>query len=136
MTNQNEFDFLRKAMEAAGKCVAEDHRISPKIGAIVAKNGIILATAFRGEIEAAEHAEFTAIEKKLKHESLAGRTVYTTLEPCTDRNPPKLSCSERLKDRKVARVVIGMPNPNQGIRGKGILSLRKAGIDVSFFPKN
>jgi pyrimidine deaminase RibD-like protein len=134
MTDQNEFDFMRKAVEVARKCVAEDQRISPKVGAVVVKNGILLATAFRGEIEAGQHAEFTALEKKLKHESLAGCTLYTTLEPCTDRNSPKLSCSERLKDRKVARVVIGMLDPNQAIRGRGILSLRKAGIDVSFFP--
>lgn len=130
----NEFDFMRMAVEAARKCVPEDARISPKVGAVVVKDGEVQATAFRGEIESGEHAEYTALEKKLRYEVLAGCTVYTTLEPCTDRNPPKLSCSEHLKDRKVARVVIGMLDPNQSIRGNGILLLRKAGIEVGFFP--
>jgi tRNA(Arg) A34 adenosine deaminase TadA len=80
------------------------------------------------------HAEFVALEKKLGEMSLLGATVYTTLEPCTVRNSPKLACASRLADRKVARVVIGMLEPDKRVRGLGQIMLRKARIVTDFFP--
>jgi pyrimidine deaminase RibD-like protein len=124
--------FARLAIEEARKSVPEDERVHPKVGVVVVKDGRVLATAHRGEFPQC-HGEFIALEKKLADISLAGSTVYTTLEPCTSRNHPKVPCATRLSERKVARVVIGMLDPDDRISGRGQRALRRAGIATGLF---
>jgi pyrimidine deaminase RibD-like protein len=128
--------FIRMAIDAAKKCTPEDARIHPKVGVVVVQTGELLAVANRGELEPGEHAEFTALERKLPHDTLVGATVYTTLEPCTTRPHPKVACVERLIERKVGRVCIGMLDPNGVISGKGLQRLRDANIRTDLFPDN
>jgi pyrimidine deaminase RibD-like protein len=127
--------FAQLAVEEARKSIPEDGRVHPRVGVVVVKDGSILASAHRGEIPQC-HAEFIALEKKLENVSLSGSTVYTTLEPCTSRNHPKIPRADRLADRKVARVVIGMLDPDDRISGRGQRRLRKAGITTVLFPED
>src|SRR5215469_13552924 len=131
-TESDDRKFARLAIEEARKSVPEDDRVHPKVGVVVVKDGRVLATAHRGEFPQC-HGEYIALEKKLADVSLAGSTVYTTLEPCTSRNHPKVPCAIRLAERKVARVVIGMLDPYDRISGRGQRVLRKAGIATGLF---
>ena len=124
--------FAKMAVDEARKSTAEDVREHPMVGCVVVKDGQVLATAHRGEI-VGNHAEFIALEKKLGNEALTGCTVYTTLEPCTSRNHPKIPCADRLIERRVDRVVVGMHDPNPDICGKGIRRLQGANIEVTLF---
>lgn len=134
MSSSEDMEFMRLAIKEARQSVDEDARPHPKVGAVIAKGGELLASAHRGEMGAGGHAEYTVMEEKLPRETLASSTVYTTLEPCTTRNHPKVPCAHRIVERKVGRVVVGMLDPNPIISGKGILSLRDAGVDVELFP--
>ena len=126
--------FARLAIDEARKSVPEDERPHPKVGAVVVKDGVVLCTAHRGEI-LKSHAEYIALDEKLSDDVVAGTTVYTTLEPCTTRKHPKIPCAQRLIDRKVARVMIGMLDPNPDIRGRGVQLLNDAGIETQLFPR-
>ena len=59
-----------------------------------------------------------------------GATLYVTLEPCAHhgRTPP---CTDAIIEAGVARVVIGIEDPDQQVAGRGIAALRDAGIEVT-----
>jgi pyrimidine deaminase RibD-like protein len=131
----DDYRFALMAVEEARKSIGEDGRTHPKVGAVIVSGGQVLAAAHRGEI-AGCHAEYIALERKLADTPVAGATVYTTLEPCTERNHPKIPCARRLVERKVRRVVIGTLDPNPAIRGHGVIILREANIVTELFPSD
>jgi pyrimidine deaminase RibD-like protein len=130
---QDDRTYARLAIDEARKSVPEDERVHPRVGVVVVKDGKILASAHRGEIPEC-HAEYIALEKKLADIPLFGATVYTTLEPRTSRKHPKVPCADRLAERRVGRVVIGMLDRDIRICGRGQWALRKAGIATALFP--
>jgi diaminohydroxyphosphoribosylaminopyrimidine deaminase/5-amino-6-(5-phosphoribosylamino)uracil reductase len=99
---------------------------NPHVGAIVARGKEVLASAHH-ERAGDDHAEVRAI--KLAGDKALGATLYVTLEPCNHdgRTPP---CVDAILEAKIARVVIGCPDPNPHVRGGGAERLREAGVDV------
>jgi pyrimidine deaminase RibD-like protein len=134
MMAEQEISFMELAIQLAAKCPGEKDKITPHVGAVVVLEGKVVSTGFRGEGKPGRHAEYVALEENGKDLLIAGSTVYTTLEPCTERAKEKSPCAKRLIERRVRRVVVGMLDPNQTICGKGVRALRHAGIIVDFFP--
>jgi len=125
--------YAKKASEEAKQSRQEPNKTSIFVGAVAVRDGKVLASAHRGELKLGDHAEYTLLAGKLSGMDLTGATIYVTLEPCTLRSAEKVPCAQRLIDRKVARVLIGMPDPNPDIRGLGYQALRQAGITVEYF---
>lgn len=109
---------------------------NPSVGCVIVRDGRVIG---RGATRPAgqNHAEIEAIEDALAHgESVAGSTVYVTLEPCSHfgRTPP---CAKRLVHERVSRVVAATVDPNPAVAGRGFAILKSAGIavDVGLFEK-
>jgi pyrimidine deaminase RibD-like protein len=130
--------YCKMAIELARKSVAEnDGEPHPCVGAVVVKDGKVLATGYRGETGEGRHAEFCALKKindAVDNVDLSGCTVYTTLEPCSIRKPSKTPCTNRLINAKVARVVYGLADKDETVYGHS--SLSEAGIEIGLFPKD
>jgi pyrimidine deaminase RibD-like protein len=123
--------FCEEAIIVAQKSIAEDDgRLHPRVGAVVVKNGNVLASGYRGENGKGAHAEYSAMQKVNKAD-LEGCTVYTTLEPCSIRKS-KTPCTNHLIDAKVKRVVYGMPDKDESVFGHH--TLIEAGIEITLFP--
>jgi pyrimidine deaminase RibD-like protein len=127
-------DLMEMAVKQAGLSKAEDDkRIHPRVGAVVARDGHLLATGYRGEAYEGAHAEESAL-RKLNADEMVGAIIYSTLEPCTTRG--KTACSLLLIQRGVRRLVYGMLDPNPDIRGQGEWLLEDRGIEINKFPSD
>lgn len=110
------------ASRAAGRTAP-----NPLVGCVVVRDGQIVGEGFH-PAAGQPHAEVFALREA--GERAKGATVYVNLEPCNHhgRTPP---CSEALIAAGVAKVVVGMVDPNPLVAGSGIAKLRQAGIEVA-----
>lgn len=99
---------------------------NPMVGAVILRDGEVVAEGWH-EGPGLAHAEVDALRRL--QGSARGTTVIVNLEPCCHhgRTPP---CSNALIEAGVARVVVGMVDPNPLVSGKGVRQLREAGIEV------
>ena len=74
------------------------------------------------------HAEAIALKEAGKQAK--GATVYVTLEPCAHDSPRGPACTALLLAAQPARVVVALKDPDRRTAGKGIETLRAAGIHV------
>ena len=116
----------------------DDAKISPLVGAVLVKPDGSVETAYRGELREGDHAEFTLIERKCRSERLDGAVLFATLEPCApgSRHMPKLGCSERIVNARIAKVFVGIEDPDPTVDRKGIRYLEECGVQVEMYPKD
>lgn len=122
----NDQDYMRMAIELAQNGAGWVNP-NPLVGAIVVKNDQVIGRGWHTKFGAL-HAEREALASCV--ESPKGSTVYVTLEPCCHwgKTPP---CTQALIEAEVSRVVVGSPDPNPLVAGKGIAQLKEAGISVT-----
>ena len=109
---------------------------SPMVGAVLVRPDGSYETAARGELRNGNHAEFILLERKCIGERLDGCVLFTTLEPCLNRNHPKRGCARHIVSARIDNVYIGIEDDNPAVAGKGIEHLRRAGVTVHMFDRD
>lgn len=122
---EKDIQYMRRAMELAYRGTGAVNP-NPLVGAVVVKDGRIIAEGWH-QCYGGPHAERNALKNKT--EDVEGATMYVTLEPCchTGKTPP---CTDAVIEHRIAKVVVGLTDPNPLVAGKGIKKLRDAGIEV------
>lgn len=124
----NDADYIKRALALAAKGRGRTSP-NPMVGALVVKQGEILGQGWH-HAAGQPHAEIEAIRNaRLKTSSLAGSTLYITLEPCCThgKTPP---CTDTIVKEGIRRVVYAVDDPNPNHAGRAVQILKKAGIDV------
>jgi diaminohydroxyphosphoribosylaminopyrimidine deaminase/5-amino-6-(5-phosphoribosylamino)uracil reductase len=124
-TVSDEF-YMKRALRLARKGEAWVSP-NPMVGAVIVQKGRIIGEGYHQEF-GGNHAEINAINAVTK--PTKGATIYINLEPCTHygKTPP---CIESVIAAKPARVVIGTPDANPAVTGKGIEALKRHGIKTT-----
>lgn len=127
---------MQLAIDVMNKSVnepREDGKVPPKVGAVLLFPDGRIETAYRGELREGDHAEFTLLERKLVNENVEDCILYTTLEPCVERNPPKVPCCRRVTNARIKKVFIGIEDKDP--KGNGIRHLEKHGVEYKMFDR-
>ncbi|RLB15874.1 MAG: bifunctional diaminohydroxyphosphoribosylaminopyrimidine deaminase/5-amino-6-(5-phosphoribosylamino)uracil reductase RibD [Deltaproteobacteria bacterium] len=116
---------MRRALAQARKGLGRTSP-NPAVGAVIVRDGNILSRGYHRRA-GAPHAEIEALNKL--GGKAPGATMYVTLEPCNHvgRTPP---CTQAIIRSGIRRVVIGMRDPNPGVRGGGAPFLAEHDIEV------
>ena len=121
-----DIDYMRKALTLAKKGVGWVSP-NPMVGAVIVKDDRIIGMGFH-QRSGMPHAEREALLNCM--ESPQGATLYVTLEPCCHygKTPP---CTDAIIESGIRKVVIGSPDSNPVVAGKGVKTLRHHGIEVT-----
>lgn len=130
----NTHEFWMRRCIALARQAAGLTAPNPMVGCVIVKDNQSVGEGFHpraGE----PHAEVFALraagaeDPNPDRNQAQGATLYVNLEPCNHygRTPP---CAEAVIRAQVARVVVGMVDPDPRVAGGGIERLRAAGIEV------
>jgi tRNA(adenine34) deaminase len=101
---------------ALAQAQAAHDRGEVPVGAVVVKDGLVVATGHNASIathDPSAHAELVALRaasQKLGNYRLEGCELYVTLEPCP-------MCAGAMLHARLSRVVYGAPDPKTGAAG-------------------
>jgi diaminohydroxyphosphoribosylaminopyrimidine deaminase/5-amino-6-(5-phosphoribosylamino)uracil reductase len=117
---------LRRAVELAALGGAEVSP-NPRVGAVLVAGGEVVGEGYHRAL-GEPHAEVEAI-RSAGRSSLAGATLYVSLEPCCHqgRTPP---CTDAILAAGIGRVVVASDDPSAHASGRGLGILRDEGVAV------
>lgn len=128
---------MRAAVEQAWRCPPSDTAFS--VGAVIVDaTGAELSRGFSREGgDTVVHAEESALGKlALGEPRLAGATIYSTLEPCSQRRSRPRTCTDLIIAAGLRRVVIAWREPALFVAdARGFELLSRAGLTVAELPE-
>jgi diaminohydroxyphosphoribosylaminopyrimidine deaminase / 5-amino-6-(5-phosphoribosylamino)uracil reductase len=140
MTGHDEH-WMTLAVDLAWQCPPSQSAYS--VGAvIVGADGRELSRGYSRENDPHMHAEESALAKLARlpelpagDSGLAGATIYSTLEPCSQRKSRPLSCTRLIIESGIRRVVLAWREPSLFVADcQGYELLKQAGLAVTELP--
>ncbi|MEO0985638.1 MAG: bifunctional diaminohydroxyphosphoribosylaminopyrimidine deaminase/5-amino-6-(5-phosphoribosylamino)uracil reductase RibD [Cyanobacteria bacterium J06639_14] len=125
-SNQTDKHFMRRCLSLADQAAGKTSP-NPLVGSVIVNQGEVVGEGFHPGA-GQPHAEVFAL--RAAGDRAQNATLYVNLEPCnhTGRTPP---CTEAIMAAGIARVVVGMVDPDPRVSGGGIKRLRQAGLTVT-----
>ncbi|MFF2374821.1 dCMP deaminase [Streptomyces xiamenensis] len=121
--------WMETAIELSRRCPPSTTAYS--VGAvIVGPDGHELSHGFSREVDHV-HAEESALAKLEIGTDLTGATLYSTLEPCTQRRSRPHTCTQLILNAGIGRVVIAWREPSLFVAAcQGVRRLQDNGVTV------
>jgi diaminohydroxyphosphoribosylaminopyrimidine deaminase/5-amino-6-(5-phosphoribosylamino)uracil reductase len=135
MSQLDDHRWMTRAIELAYRCPPATGAYS--VGAVIVdENNEEIAFGFSREVDDAVHAEESALAKLDPADPrLAAATIYSTLEPCSQRKSRPKTCTQLILAAKIPRVVIAWREPSLFVADcQGYELLTTAGLTVVEMP--
>lgn len=129
--------WMRRAIELARECPTAEGAYS--VGAVIVDDqGAELATGYSRETDPKVHAEEAALAKLDANDPrLRTATIYSTLEPCSERaTKTRIPCTDLILQAGIRTVVIAWREPSLFVDDcVGVEKLREHGLAVVELPE-
>lgn len=128
--------WMTRAIELANLCPVVEGAFS--VGAVIVVDDEEIATGYSRETDEKVHAEEAALNKlDADDPRLARATIYSTLEPCSERaTKTRLPCTDRILRARIPEVVIAWREPSTFVEDcVGVEKLRQEGVTVVELPE-
>lgn len=120
-------------LEAYQQMLLCEKNLSPKVGAVLVIDDVIVAKGYKTK---ELHAERLVIESALSNSlDLRRAVLFTTLEPCISirQNQKRQSCSDFIIQSGLKNVYIGSYDDHPNIYRKGWKALKENGVQLNDF---
>lgn len=127
MTGADDARWMGVALALSARGVGQTHP-NPPVGCVIVRDGIVVGRGWT-QPGGRPHAEAMALAEA--GGAARGACAYVTLEPCAHASQRGPACTDSLVAAGVARVVIGVGDPDPRTNGAGSARLREAGAAVT-----
>lgn len=133
-TQPGDREWMAKAVQLSRRSPISPSAYS--VGAVVVHNGQEIANGYSRETDPHVHAEESALRKLGDDPRLRSSTIYSTLEPCSERRSSPHPCTQLILAAGIPRVVIGYREPSILVQDcVGVEQLESAGVEVVELPE-
>lgn len=128
--------WMELAIELARQCPPKESAYS--VGAVIVdENDQEISRGYSRETDMSVHAEEAALAKlPPDSQRLKNATIYSTLEPCSQRKSRPLTCTQLILTAGIKRVVMAWREPALFVADcQGYEMLTEAGVEVVEMPE-
>ena len=130
---EEDLHYLRQAIALSRRCTP--CATSYRVGAVIVTRSGDRFTGYTHETSPTHHAEQEAILKATAAGAdLHGASIYSSMEPCSQRSSEPESCTQLILRHGFSRVVFALYEPDRFVRCRGAQTLREAGVEVRAYP--